>query len=181
MTLGDGMKQAKLFVMDSALDKRCIRELLTEKLIGKKLAERSVPGLAQAFALYGGGNKESARQAFQDAQGLLLLEAGTVEKMKTGKQRNADVELLLTAKAWDNRMLAGCLELLQLELKGAKIETSLMGYADEMMATGKRMHKMGSDADDDFVKTTVMKFGEALAARGQALHDFVFQGNGRGL
>ncbi len=181
MTLGDGMKQATLFVMDGAVKNNEIRLMLTHKLIGKKNADREVPGLAQAFAPYHNGNKELSRQRLGEAQKALLDEACAFEGVKTGKQRNADIDLLLTAKAWDNRMLAGCLELLQLELKGFKIETSLMGYADEMMATGKRMNKMGSEADDDFVKTTVMKFGEALRARGQALHDFVWQGDGHGL
>ena len=175
------MMKVKLFVMDSAVKRSDLRLMLTHKLIGKTNADREVPGLARVFAPYKRGNNELARQIFQKAQEMLLREADTLESGKNISLLNFDATLLKTAKFWDAKLLGGCLELLQMELQGIKINDSLMVHADGMMVLGKEMKREGSKADDHFVKKTVLGFGEALIERGQALHDFVWQGDEKGL
>jgi len=175
------MAHVKLLIMDSAAKEQRIRNMLTHKLIGKIASERGVPAMTLAFEQYRMGNGELARQTFQAAQQALASEADALEKGKNGNPRNFDAELLNTAKVWDTRLLSGCAELLQMELKGVNVGGSLMAHADGMMKFGKEIGREGKKADDYFVKKTVALFADALVERGQALHDIAFRGDGRGL
>ena len=167
--------------MNSVVGNKDLRLMLTNKIIGKGKTDLEVPGSARAFARYNKGNRELARQTFQAAEKALLHEANAVAKVKTGNHMHFDADLLNTAKFWDAKLLGGCLELLQMELKGSRIEESLMVHADETMNVGNEMQREGNKADDHYVKKTVLAFGKALVARGQALHNLAFLGNRHGL